>query len=132
MEGLTKIIGGRRRRSRRRRHSRRQRGGSCALPSLSGGRKRSRRHRRRHRRGGSLPALGYSLLHQSAGRKRRSRRHKKRRSRRHKKGGSLLSQLVPLGLLAGVLASGSKKHRRGTRKGDRRKTARRAYEKKSQ
>lgn len=60
------------------------------------------------------------------------RRHHRRHRRSHRRGGNALGQaIVPFGLfaLSNYLGTG-KKHHRGTRKGMRRKTARKAYMKK--
>lgn len=87
---------------------------------MSGGNRRSRRHlrkSRRHRGGNNRLPLNPAPVG-----------GKKRRGGKTRKGGS---QLPALALLGTLLATGSKKHRRsrrhGTRKGMRRKTARRAY-----
>ena len=86
------------------------------ISALVGGRRRRSRGRRRKYRG------GHQVLHpapvsstQNGVRRRRGKRHTKR--------GGLSSQLVPLGLLAGLLAVGSK--RRAKRRAKRR-TKRRA------
>jgi hypothetical protein len=82
------------------------------LTNLVGG-KRSRKHRRqrksrRSRRGGNVspnsPKFGSNAA-PVGGKKSRRKSHKK--SRNHKKGGS---QLVPLGFLAALLATKSKRH----------------------
>ena len=90
------------------------------LFNMLGGRRSRRRSRSRRRRGG----CGLSPLHPApvGGRKHRRKRSHRRRG---KKGGS---QLVPLTFLAGLLSIGNK-GRSGTRKGMRRKSARRAYKK---
>lgn len=127
VESLTSLVGGSRHRSRR------HRGGSgCKKlsPAPVGGKRRSRRggRRRSHRGGtgskGPLSPAPFSsspldlALGVSGGRKSR-RKHRKshKKSRKSHKKGGLSSQLVPLGLLAGVLGLGPKKrHRRRSRK----------------
>ena len=91
---------------------------------MSGGRRRSRRHSkkskksRRHR--GGFSGVNTVLSPAPVG--------GKKRGGKTRKGGS---QLPALALLGTLLATGPKKHTRsrkhGTRKGMRRKTARRAY-----
>ena len=57
-----------------------------------------------------------------------SHRHRRRHTRHSNKGGNALAQaVVPFGLLGLSNYLSGRKHRRGTRKGMRRKTARRAY-----
>ena len=127
IESLTSLVGGSRRRSRR------HRGGSgckSLSPAPVGGKRRSRRggRRRSHRGGtgskGPLSPAPFSsspldqVLGASGGRRSRRKHRKSRRKHRksHKKGG-LSSQLVPLGLLAGVLGLGARKrHRRRSRR----------------
>jgi len=65
------------------------------------------------------------------GRTRGGRRHHHRRAGRSRRGGNAVSTAaVPFGLFALSNYLSGRKHRRGTRKGMRRKTARRAYMKK--
>ena len=87
-----------------------------------------RQSRRRHRRqrGGCLTTLSPAPI--GGGKSRRRRRSQKKSKR-----GGVSGSLAALGLLGTLLAVGSRKHkshkRRGTKKGMRRKTARRAYSK---
>ena len=83
-----------------------------------------RQSRRRHQKGGS----GCAPLNPAplVGGRRQSRKQRKQRKQSKNKKGGISGSLATLGLLGTLLAIGSKK-RRGTRKGMRRKTARRAY-----
>ena len=85
-----------------------------------------RQSRRRRQRGGCQITLSPAPV---GGGKRRRRS----RSQKKSKKGGVSGSLAALGLLGTLLAVGSRKHkshkRRGTKKGMRRKTARRAYSK---
>ena len=72
---------------------------------LSGGRKSRRGGRKSHRRG-----------RKSHRRSRKSHRRGRKSRRRHTKRGGLSSQLVPIGLVAGLLGMKSKKRKRHSRR----------------